>query len=218
MSLPRALRYDRDWNEFLAALPTEAAHDLTQRLASTYGPDTVADDALYELLCEAAAGSIPAARLILRRLLPPIQMIAARRSRQGCGRTLDLVDELVSTTWILIRCYPVSRSPRHIASRIASEAEYAVFVRPLRLNSAREYPATVLPEPTSPVRNPGDEVLELLRIGQAAHLDPDDLRLVGQLALGSESVSQTAERLGCTSRTILNRRRTVERSLLRAAG
>lgn len=213
--LPRCLtEIDRHWELTLRRLPRNVADDLRDELAATHGNDDDADQRLATIVSRAQVGDELAALMVLRRIMPALVSIAARRARLGNGSLADIMNDLQTAAWMRIREYPMDRRPRHIAANIVRDAEYLVFVRESRLRRVLTSPVATLPETiaATATSSTADELIDVLReaVGHAGH---DNVVLLGRLTVGGHSVSDEARRLGCTERTVLNRRRAAEQEL-----
>ena len=180
-----------------------------------------------------------AARVVVQRLVPGL-VHAARRRRQQQGMQ-SAFDELVATTWVLVRTYPLERRPRRGAANLCRDAEYQAFVRPLRLRSGDERPVGSLHddvgERTGPARPgarrstgataPGvmrnghpaaaDEVRALLVEAIGSGIDRRALALVVELHLAGRHPRAVAGELHVSERTVRMRRDAVVRQLARMA-
>ena len=123
-----------------------------------------------------------------------------------------MFDELCSTAWMVIATYPLARRPRFIAANISRDCEYLTFVRPGRLHQAtRRVELVEEHEPVvgpcgSPHRHAADELADLVRgLQGATELAETELALLHALVSGA-SITAIADALGCTDRTIRNRR------------
>jgi DNA-binding NarL/FixJ family response regulator len=149
---------------------------------------------------------------VLQRALGSLVTIAVRRTRGQPGRRAALFDELCSTAWIVIGSYPLARRPRAVLTNVVRDAEYLTCVRPQRLHDV-SHRVTLLDEHVPEVGPRGgrsehaaDELHDLvLGVGGRRGLVEGDLALLHALAAG-QSVSAIAQTLGCTDRTVRNRR------------
>ena len=149
---------------------------------------------------------------MLQRALGSLVTIAVRRTRGQPGRRAALFDELCSTAWIVIGSYPLARRPRSVLTNVVRDAEYLTCVRPHRLHEA-SHRVTLLDEHVPEVglrggrsEHAADELHDLvLGVGGRRGLVEGDLALLHALAAG-QSVSAIARALGCTDRTVRNRR------------
>ena len=108
--------------------------------------------------------------------------------------------------------YPLARRPRAIASNICRDTEYLTCVRPARLHDSRRcVPLRERDEPVvdlsgRPDLDASEELRWLLRdVGSAVALAEPELALLDALA-GGASTATIASALGCTDRTVRNRR------------
>ncbi len=200
----------------LAREPIAGYRDLASLLAACGGDRSVdpgaADALLAQVVAAGLEGRTLAIRIALQRVLGALVQIAVRRARTSRGDRTALFDELCATAWMFIASYPLARRPRFIAANISRDSEYLTFVRPNRLHQARRR-ADLLDEHEPAVdltgvrqRHPADELDDLVRGLQGSpELAESDLRLLDALASGA-SLAAIAHALGCTDRTIRNRR------------
>jgi DNA-binding NarL/FixJ family response regulator len=195
-----------------------AGHRRLDALLAACGGDRsvdheTADGLLAQVVAAGLKGRTLAVRLVLQRALGSLVTIAVRRTRGQPGRRAALFDELCSTAWIVIGSYPLARRPRSVLANVVRDAEYLTCVRPQRLHDA-SHRVTLLDEHVPEVGLRGrrsehvaDELRDLvLGVGGPRGLVEGDLALLHALAAG-QSVSAIAQALGCTDRTVRNRRR-----------
>jgi hypothetical protein len=200
----------------LAAAPIAGSWDLTALLRAC-GSDPVveigaADALLAQVVAAALEGRVLASRVVLQRVLGALVRIAVRRTRSAPRRCAPLFDELCSTAWLVIGSYPLARRPRLIAANICRDTEYLTCVRPERLHDRRRcVPLRERDEPIVDlsgrlVTHSSDELRRLLRdVGSTTALAEPERALLDALAKGA-STAAIADALGCTDRTVRNRR------------
>jgi hypothetical protein len=218
-------RLNDDWDRLvadprlkaeLAGAPIAGHRDLTALLGACGADPAVdldaADALLAQVVAAALEGRVLASRVALQRVLGALVRIAVRRTRSAPRRCAPLFDELCSTAWLVIGSYPLVRRPRLIASNICRDTEYLTCVRPERLHDRRRCgPLRERDEPVvdlwgRPVAHSSDELRRLLRdVGAAVTLAEPELALLDALTTGA-STSAIADALGCTDRTVRNRR------------
>ena len=200
----------------LAGAPIAGHHDLTTVLAACGADPAVpmddADALLAQVVAAGLEGRTLASRVALQRVLGALVRIAVRRTRSAPRRCAPLFDELCSTAWLVIGSYPLARRPRAIASNICRDTEYLTCVRPARLHDSRRcVPLRERDEPVvdlsgRPDLDASEELRWLLRdVGSAVALAEPELALLDALA-GGASTATIASELGCTDRTVRNRR------------
>ena len=195
-----------------------AGHSRLDALLAACGGDRsvdheTADALLARVVAAGLEGRTLAVRLVLQRALGSLVTIAVRRTRGLPGRRAALFDELCSTAWIVIGSYPLARRPRAVLTNVVRDAEYLTCVRPQRLHDV-SHRVILLDEQVPEVGLRGarsdhaaDELHDLvLGVGGRRGLVEGDLALLHALA-GGQSVSAIAQALGCTDRTVRNRRR-----------
>jgi Homeodomain-like domain len=194
-----------------------AGHDRLDTLLAACGDDRsvdheTADALLAQVVAAGLEGRTLAVRVVLQRALGSLVTIAVRRTRGQPSRRAALFDELCSTAWIVIGSYPLARRPRSVLTNVVRDAEYLTCVRPQRLHDV-SHRVTLLDEHVPEVglrggrsEHAADELHDLvLGVGGRRGLVEGDLALLHALAAG-QSVSAIAEALGCTDRTVRNRR------------
>jgi Homeodomain-like domain len=200
----------------LAGAPIAGHRDLTALLGACGSDPAVdidtADALLAQVVAASLEGRVLASRVILQRVLGALVRIAVRRTRSAPRRCAPLFDELCSTAWLVIGSYPLARRPRLIAANICRDTEYLTCVRPERLHDRRRcVPLRERDEPIVElsgrlVPHPAEELRRLLRdVGSTAALAEPELALLDALAKGV-STTAIADALGCTDRTVRNRR------------
>jgi hypothetical protein len=218
-------RLNDDWDHLvadprvqadLAGAPIAGHCDLAALLGACGADPAVgiddADALLAQVVAAALEGRVLASRVVLQRVLGALVRIAVRRTRSAPRRCASLFDELCSTAWLVIGSYPLARRPRLIAANICRDTEYLTCVRPERLHDRRRCgPLRERDEPIvdlsgRPTSHPSDELHRLLRdVGCDAALAEPELALLDALAKGA-STPTIAAALGCTDRTVRNRR------------
>jgi len=171
-----------------------------------------ADALLAQVVAAGLEGRTLAVRLVLQRALGSLVTIAVRRTRGQPGRRAALFDELCSTAWIVIGSYPLARRPRAVLANVVRDAEYLTCVQPHRLHDVTRR-VILLDEHVPDVglrggrsEHAADELHDLVvGVGGRRGLVEGDLALLHALAAG-QSVSAIAQALGCTDRTVRNRR------------
>jgi len=173
----------------------------------TLQPGGHADDHVLAILVGLARHDELAGRVVLQRMLPGVVAMARRRTTTPIARAAA-TDELVATTWTVIRTYPVEHRPDYVAANLLRRVEYEVF----RKHTRRR--ATFAPRPThlfddlraaDPPVEPAHELRELLDLAAQRGFPQDELELARRLARG-ESTTAIAADLGVTDRTVRNRR------------
>jgi Homeodomain-like domain len=195
-----------------------AGHSRLDTLLAACGGDRsvdheTADALLARVVAAGLEGRTLAIRVVLQRALGSLVTIAVQRTRGQPGRRAALFDELCSTAWIVIGSYPLARRPRSVLTNVVRDAEYLTCVRPQRLHDV-SHRVTLLDEHVPEVglrggrsEHAADELHDLvLGVGGRRGLVEGDLALLHALAAG-QSVSAIAQALGCTDRTVRNRRR-----------
>jgi hypothetical protein len=202
----------------LERAPIAGHRRLDTLLAACGGDRSVDHDTADALLAQVVAAGLEgrtlAVRVVLQRALGSLVAIAVRRTRGQPAQRAALFDELCSTAWIVIGSYPLARRPRLVLTNVVRDAEYLTCVRPQRLHDV-SHRVTLLDEQVPEVGLRGarsdhaaDELHDLvlvLGIGGRRGLVRGDLELLHALAAG-QSVSAIAQALGCTDRTVRNRR------------
>jgi hypothetical protein len=211
-----ALLVDPGVRAELARAPIAGHGHLDTLLAACGGDRSVdhqtADARLAQVVAAGLEGRTLAVRLVLQRALGSLVTIAVRRTIGQPQRRAALFDELCSTAWIVIGSYPLARRPRSVLANVVRDTEYLTCVRPHRLHDANRR-VTLLDEHVPEVglrggrsEHAADELHDLvLGLGSRCGLVEGDLALLHALAAG-QSVSAIAQALGCTDRTVRNRR------------
>jgi DNA-binding CsgD family transcriptional regulator len=200
----------------LARQPIAGFRDLAALLSACGGDRSTdldgADIVLARVVAAGLEGRRLAVRVALQRVLGALVQIAVRRSRLEQESCPALFDELCSTAWMVIATYPLARRPRFIAANISRDCEYLTFVRPARLHQATrrvelaDGHAPAVGRRGSLHDHPADELADLVRgLRGAAELAETELTLLRALASGAP-ITAIADALGCTDRTIRNRR------------
>lgn len=212
-----ALLEDPAVAEDLARQPIAGYRQLAALFDACGGDPSVDPDGADAVLAQVVAAGLDgrplAMRIALQRVLGALVRIAVRRARMHRGGAVRLFDDLVATAWMVIGSYPLARRPRFIAANISRDSEYLTFVRPHRLHQAQRR-ADLLPEHDLVVdrrgalhRHSADELDDLVwGLRGSPELPEADLALLRALASGA-SIDAIAAALGCTDRTVRNRRR-----------
>jgi DNA-binding CsgD family transcriptional regulator len=175
--------------------------------------DDAADAVLAHVVAAGLEGRTLAVRTALQRVLGGLVSVSVRRTRRQSGhQRVVLFDDLCATAWLVIAGYPLARRPRHIAANICRDTEYLTCVRPERLHDAARR-VELLDEhlPSVDLRgavraHAADELAEVVfGLAGAVDLTETDLALLHELAVGHSTVA-IAKDLGCTDRTVRNRR------------
>lgn len=155
-----------------------------------------------------------AARVVLQRILPGLVAVAIRRTRYCTGLVHEVFSDLAAAAWLLVRSYPVERRPAKVAVNLLRDAEYQVFVqRRRRLVTRSERITAWVPDtPVPDDDHAGTLVVDALRRARDCGMPDHDLRLLAELASGRHP-EQVAASLGCSARTVRNRRAVVTRAL-----
>jgi hypothetical protein len=212
-----SLVQDRAVARELVREPIAGHRDLAGLLAACHGVTTADDDADAVLAQVVAAGledRTLAVRTALQRVLGGLVAVSVRRTRRASARQRGILfEDLCATAWLVIAGYPLARRPRRIAANICRDTEYFTCVRPERLHETRRR-VDLLDEhlPSVDLRgvvhaHPADELADLVfGLSGSADLTEADLALLHDLAIG-HSTAAIARDLGCTDRTVRNRRR-----------
>ena len=128
--------------------------------------------------------------------------------------------EHLAAGWVKIRVYPIERRPIRVAANLLRDIEYEAFTRTSRrYMSRRESPASTDDVGAGGVTSGNaidasafDEVVEVLAAGQAAGVDPADLRFAAALA-GGRSIDDLAAERGVSGRAERYRRTRVAAQL-----
>jgi len=208
---------DPDVRADLERAPIAGHRRLDTLLAACGGDRSVdhdwADALLAQVVATGLEGRTLAVRLVLQRALGSLVTIAVRRTNGQPRRRALLFEELCSTAWIVIGSYPLARRPHSVLANVVRDAEYLTCVRPHRLHDA-SHRVTLLEEHVPEVglrgrrnEHAADELHDLVvGLGGPRGLVEGDLALLHALADG-RSLSAIASALGCTDRTVRNRRR-----------
>jgi hypothetical protein len=184
-------------------------------LVGFHGPriDVESDLRLLHLVTLARQDDL-AARVVLQRILPGLLAIALRRTRSTRGRVHEVFSELAAATWLLVRGYPVERRPAKVAVNLLRDAEYEVFVRHTRrlVTRSERITAWVPDTPVPEDDHAGTCLVEVLRLGRDCGMPDHDLRLLAELASGRHP-DVVAASLGCSPRSVRNRRNAMARAL-----
>ena len=209
---PAAVARARSW-----PIAPPGSFDCLDGLLALAGYDCSFDDApgdrvLAALVLRARTDEL-AARVVLQRILPGVVSIAVRRGRIVRGGSAAAADELVATAWEVIRGFPIERRPERVAGNLLRDIEYRAFVRPGRRLRLEVWVADVEAElgedhGVEDDLDPGAQVqwAQLLEWAQRRGVDAAHLDLLRWVAAGGTSV-EIASALGCTTRTVRNRRR-----------
>jgi hypothetical protein len=202
----------------LSTAPIAGHRDLGALLAACGGDRAVehevADALLAQVVAAGLEGRTLAVRLVLQRVLGSLVAIASRRTASVPSRRPAVFDDLCSTGWIVIGSYPLARRPRSILANVVRDTEYLTCVRPFRLHDAnhceglRDEHVPAVGLRGLRIEHPADELHDLLTglgVTSGRGLVEGDLALLQALASG-QSVHAIARTLGCTDRTVRNRR------------
>jgi hypothetical protein len=175
--------------------------------------DVEADARLLHLVTVARHDDL-AARVVLQRLVPGLLTIAGRRTRYTGGRVHEVFNDLASAAWLLVRTYPVERRPTKVAVNLLRDAEYEIFVRHARrlVSRSERITAWVPDTPVPDDDHAGTCLVEVLRLGRDCGMPDHDLRLLAELASGRHP-DVVAASLGCSTRSVRNRRNAMARAL-----
>jgi hypothetical protein len=155
-----------------------------------------------------------AARVVLQRILPGLVAAALRRTRYCTSQVHEVFSDLAAAAWLLVRTYPLERRPTKVAANLLRDAEYQVFARQARrpVTRSERITAWVPDTPVPDDDHAGTLVVETLRHARDFGMPEHDLRLLVELASGRHP-DQVAASLGCSARTVRNRRAVVTRAL-----
>ena len=149
--LPTATRLWLDWDALAGSrtnvrranawdLPGDPVRHLDEVLTRAgYGQPVTDDgcDHYLSLLTGLAHHDELACRVVVQRILPGLIAIAIRRGRIVVEGASFALDQLVSSAWMVIRCYPIDRRPRRVAANLLRDIEYQSFVREARTKRSR---------------------------------------------------------------------------------
>jgi hypothetical protein len=212
-----ALVEDPAVRDELVRAPIAGHRDLGTLLAACGEDPAVEHETANALLVQVVAAGLEgrtlAVRVVLQRVLGALVTAAVRRTNEHPQHRAALFDELCSTAWIVIGSYPLARRPRSVLVNIIRDTEYLTCVRPQRLHDASrreellDEHVPVVGMRGSRVEHPADELRDVVGgVCGARGLVDADLELLHALAAGV-SVPAIARALGCTDRTVRNRRR-----------
>lgn len=171
-----------------------------------------ADACLAQLVAVAHTDDI-AARVVLQRVLPAL-VSKARRWRDRVEPGQHAVEEIVASSWHVIRTFPLERTSVQPAARLVADSEYHAFIRHRRrLGEHIPTEHQHLDRAASTARSPLDELTELVG---SARLSPADRALLHALLQGG-GLHDVADRLQVSIRTVTNRRMQLVERLRQAA-
>lgn len=149
--LPTATRLWLDWDLMARSrtnvrrvntweLPGEPIRHLDEALTRAGYGQSVTDDGCdhyLSRLTELAKHDELACRIVVQRILPGLISTAIRRGRIVSEGASFALDQLVSSAWMVIRCYPIDRRPNRVAANLLRDIEYQSFVRDARTKRSR---------------------------------------------------------------------------------
>lgn len=149
--LPTATRLWLDWDLMARSrtnvrrvntweLPGEPIRHLDEALTRAGYGQSVTDDGCdhyLSRLTELAKHDELACRIVVQRILPGLISTAIRRGRIVSEGASFALDQLVSSAWMVIRCYPIDRRPCRVAANLLRDIEYQSFVRDARTKRSR---------------------------------------------------------------------------------
>lgn len=208
---PRSLAQVRTWDlspfidrEALAAAGPEIFDHLL-RLATD-------EDCLRQLLGLAQNDDL-AARLVIQRLIP--LLLASSRTYRDPHR----FDDLIAAAWIVVRTFDQRRQPSCLSAALARSAQHLAYKAAARRRSATERVSSpdqfVHIAGEEPAVDPAGELAEVLQLARTSGVEAADLQFIRAL-VASGSTTVLAARLGVTSRTVRNHRRTIVYRIRRA--
>lgn len=215
------LRLDRDPDMLARArawqLPVGhvvSLDDLVDRCGRrTDGISSRDEDAVFAAVVRIARHDDLAARVALQRMLPPIAAIGRRVP--DFGQRQDVLHELLTAAWSVIRTYPSERDHRCVAADLARRIRYVALERDrrrVRREDTTPWWVFDLTVAAAVDPAPADELDELLRDAEAAGVPADELHLARRLGDGA-TLADLAVEGRVTDRTMRNRRATMAHSL-----
>ncbi|MCB1002365.1 MAG: hypothetical protein KDB40_23940 [Acidimicrobiales bacterium] len=209
---PELLAHARTWQLPLGHVVS--LDDLVDRCGRrTDGISGREQDDLLAAVVRIARHDELAARVALQRMLPPIAALG-RRERDFVRRQ-EVLHELLTAAWSVIRTYPSERGHRCIAADLARRIRYVALERDRRrVRREDATPWWVFDLTIAPDADPAasDELDELLRDAEAAGVPSDELDLARRLGNGTTLAALAVEGR-VTDRTMRNRRATMAHSL-----
>jgi len=176
----------------------------------------VADARLAAVVAEARAGDQVAARVALQRVLPGLVRRAAARARLTRHPLGEILDDLVTSAWLIIVEYPLENRPVKIAVNILMDAEYRLYgyLPVMRRNTVLvptreqlpERPARMDGTPLDTPPNAAIQLHEVLLEAAAAGFSVPTARLIAELYVYGATIAEVAAREGVTDRAIRYRR------------
>lgn len=208
---PRSLARVRTWDlsPFIARGELDAAgpEDLDRLVRRATD-----EEFLRRLLILARTDDL-AARLVIQRLIP--LLLASSRHHRDPQR----FDDLIAAAWIVVRTFDERRRPSCLSAALARSAQHLAYKAAARRRSATERvsgPEQFAHLPSEETaHDPADELAEVLQLAQTGGVDGADLRFI-QALVNCGSTTVLAARLGVTSRTVRNHRRTIVYRIRRA--
>lgn len=176
----------------------------------------VANEVLRRLLAAARTDDV-AARVVLQRLLPGVVATARRWGGHRHGGSMESFDEMLSSTWMVIREFPTDRRSRHLAASVLRAGEYRAFQQASRRMMVHELTAPNLldlPVETVVTLDVADELAAV--VACASSLTEHELQLIELIARGC-TATEMAEQLSISVRTVRNHRDAVVHRLREAA-
>lgn len=164
------------------------------------GPPRVPADEVLHALLVAARDDELAARVVLQRLLPGLVTLACRWQRRWDG---DVVSELLTAAWPVIRTFPYERRPLHLVANLLNDCEYHAFRRANRrlmqqvATAPHELDCAV--DPPSP--DARAELAEVISCSRS--LSEADIHLLALLSSG-RSMLEVADAMAMSERTLRN--------------
>lgn len=180
----------------------------------------LADGVLAALARRSAAGSRPAARVLLQLLLPGTCRLAARW--WALGDADERAAAAVAAVYDRICRYPIDRRPRHIAANVLLDAGQDLWRAARRVTRDAQHVVPVEPHTlpsASHEREPSaaEELCEVLAAAVAAGVvRVDDAELIVATRIRGEHFPTLACERGAKLRTLQWRRQRAERALAAA--
>jgi len=181
------------------------------------GVSAVAANEVLRRLLAAARTDDVAARVVLQRLLPGVVATARRWGGHRHGGSMESFDEMLSSTWMVIREFPTDRRSRHLAASVLRAGEYRAFQQASRRMMVHELTAPNLldlPVETVVTLDVADELAAV--VACASSLTEHELQLIELIARGCSAI-EMAEQLSISVRTVRNHRDAVVHRLREAA-
>ncbi|MEZ5251680.1 MAG: hypothetical protein R2713_21460 [Ilumatobacteraceae bacterium] len=210
---PELLAHARTWQLPLGHVVS--LDDLVDRCGRrTDGISGREQDDLLAAVVRIARHDELAARVALQRMLPPIAALGRREARLRARRQ-EVLHELLTAAWSVIRTYPSERGHRCIAADLARRIRCVALERDRRRVRREDatpwwvFDLTIAPD-ADPRR--ATRLDELLRDAEAAGVPSDELDLARRLGNGTTLAALAVEGR-VTDRTMRNRRATMAHSL-----